>query len=49
MSIVLAKSAGVCDGVRRAVELAEKMAEEGKPCVMLGSIIHNQDVFRHLG
>ncbi|OUQ80577.1 bifunctional 4-hydroxy-3-methylbut-2-enyl diphosphate reductase/30S ribosomal protein S1 [Flavonifractor sp. An100] len=49
MSIVLAKSAGFCYGVRRAVELAEKMAEEGKPCVMLGSIIHNQDVIRHLG
>ena len=49
MSIVLAKSAGFCYGVRRAVELAEKMAEEGKPCVILGSIIHNQDVIRHLG
>ena len=48
MSIVLAKSAGFCYGVRRAVELAERTAEEGRPCVMLGSIIHNKDVIARL-
>ena len=42
--IVLAKSAGFCYGVRRAVELAEEKAAQGIPCVMLGSIIHNRDV-----
>ena len=44
MNIVLAKSAGFCYGVRRAVELAEGKAGQGVPCVMLGSLIHNKDV-----
>ena len=48
MSVVLAKSAGFCYGVRRAVELAERTAGEGRPCVMLGSIIHNKDVIARL-
>ena len=48
MKLVLAKSAGFCYGVRRAVELAEETAKQGEPCVMLGSIIHNQDVMDHL-
>ena len=48
MKIMLAKSAGFCYGVRRAVELAEQTAKSGKPCVMLGSIIHNRDVVEHL-
>ena len=46
--VMLAKSAGFCYGVRRAVELAEQTAAEGKPCVMLGSIIHNKDVVGRL-
>ena len=48
IELVLAKSAGFCYGVKRAVELAQKTAEEGTPCVMLGSIIHNKDVVNHL-
>lgn len=48
MKIVLAQSAGFCYGVRRAVELAEATAAKGEPCVMLGSIIHNQDMIDHL-
>ena len=48
MKIVLAQSAGFCYGVRRAVELAEETAKKGEPCVMLGSIIHNQDMIDHL-
>ncbi|MBQ3556326.1 MAG: bifunctional 4-hydroxy-3-methylbut-2-enyl diphosphate reductase/30S ribosomal protein S1 [Oscillospiraceae bacterium] len=48
MNITLAKSAGFCYGVRRAVELADATAREGRPCVMLGSIIHNKDVVQHL-
>ena len=43
MMVILAKSAGFCYGVRRAVELAEQAAAGGGPCVMLGSIIHNKD------
>jgi 4-hydroxy-3-methylbut-2-enyl diphosphate reductase len=48
VKVVLAQSAGFCYGVRRAVELAEDAARSGKPCVMLGSIIHNQDVIGRL-
>ncbi|MBO5340993.1 MAG: bifunctional 4-hydroxy-3-methylbut-2-enyl diphosphate reductase/30S ribosomal protein S1 [Oscillospiraceae bacterium] len=48
MKLTLAKSAGFCYGVRRAVELADATAQAGTPCVMLGYIIHNTDVVRHL-
>lgn len=44
MKIRIANSAGFCYGVRRAVELAEGAARSGEPCVMLGPIIHNQDM-----
>ena len=44
----LAKSAGFCYGVKRAVELAESAAQSGEPCVMLGYIIHNSDVVDRL-
>ena len=44
----LAKSAGFCYGVRRAVELAESAAASGAPCVLLGHIIHNQNVVDRL-
>ncbi len=48
VKIRIANSAGFCYGVRRAVELAEGAARSGEPCVMLGSIIHNQDMMDHL-
>ena len=48
MKIRLAKSAGFCYGVKRAVELAESAAQSGEPCVMLGYIIHNSDVVDRL-
>ena len=48
MEIKLAKTAGFCYGVRRAVELAERLAGSGKPCAMLGSIIHNDHVIQRL-
>ena len=48
MSVTLAKTAGFCYGVKRAVELAEQTAQSGRPCVMLGSIIHNEHVVAHL-
>ena len=44
MSITVAKSAGFCFGVSRAVELVEKAAMEGKKVVTLGPIIHNRHV-----
>ena len=46
--IRLAKSAGFCYGVRRAVELAQSAAQDEKPCVLLGHIIHNQAVVDRL-
>jgi len=48
MEVILAKSAGFCYGVSRAVELAEKAAAEGKKPVMLGSVIHNSYVINNL-
>ena len=42
MSVHLAKSAGFCFGVSRAVELVEQAAGEGKRVVTLGPIIHNR-------
>ena len=52
MSVRIAKSAGFCFGVSRAVELVEQAAVEGKQVVTLGPIIHNRhvvDKFRGLG
>ncbi|MBO7185159.1 MAG: 4-hydroxy-3-methylbut-2-enyl diphosphate reductase, partial [Oscillospiraceae bacterium] len=44
MSITLAKSAGFCFGVSRAVDTVEKAAGQGKQVVTLGPIIHNRHV-----
>ena len=44
MTVTVAKTAGFCYGVKRAVELAQQAAQDGKPCVMLGPIIHNAHV-----
>jgi len=44
MSITVAKSAGFCFGVSRAVETVEKAAAEGKRVATLGPIIHNRHV-----
>ena len=52
MSITIAKNAGFCFGVSRAVETVEKAAGEGKSVVTLGPIIHNRHVvakFKGLG
>ena len=48
MQVILAKSAGFCYGVKRAVELAEKIAEESGKCWMLGDLIHNTHVVEDL-
>ena len=47
MNVRLAKTAGFCYGVRRAVELAEAAAAQG-PVFLLGHITHNDDVIRRL-
>ena len=52
MSITVAKSAGFCFGVNRAVEMVEKAAAEGGAVATLGPIIHNRHVvekFEQLG
>ena len=47
MEVILAKTAGFCYGVRRAVELAERSAREGQ-VYMLGHITHNDHVVARL-
>ena len=47
MRIRVAKSAGFCYGVRRAVEMAERAAAQG-PVYLLGHITHNDHVIRRL-
>ena len=44
MSVRVAKSAGFCFGVSRAVELVEEAARAGKTVATLGPIIHNRHV-----
>ncbi len=46
--VLLAESAGFCYGVQRAVDLAEKTAEETGGCWMLGDLIHNTHVVEAL-
>ena len=46
--VILAKSAGFCYGVQRAVDLAQKTAEESGGCWMLGDLIHNSHVVEDL-
>ena len=47
MSVIVAKSAGFCFGVNRAVELVEQAAKEGKRVFTLGPIIHNRHAVSH--
>ncbi len=52
MSITIAKNAGFCFGVNRAVELVEQQAQSGKQVFTLGPIIHNRhavDRFESMG
>ena len=44
MEVHLARSAGFCFGVRRAVEMTEEAVGAGKAPAMLGSVIHNAQV-----
>ena len=43
-NITLAKTAGFCFGVDRAIKLIEKLLSEGKKVATLGPIIHNPQV-----
>ncbi|MBO5346875.1 MAG: 4-hydroxy-3-methylbut-2-enyl diphosphate reductase, partial [Lachnospiraceae bacterium] len=48
MEIRLAKSAGFCFGVKRAVEQVYNQAENGKNIYTYGPIIHNEKVVKDL-
>ncbi len=48
MRIHLAKSAGFCFGVKRAIEIALKTAVCDKNVYMLGDIVHNEDVVKEI-
>ena len=48
MSVTVAKSAGFCFGVNRAVSLVEQAAADKQPVFTLGPIIHNRHAVAHL-
>ena len=48
MKVVVAKSAGFCFGVRRAVDMVYAEAEKEKKVYTLGPIIHNEQVVEDL-
>ncbi len=48
MQITLAKTAGFCFGVNRAVDLVYQMLDEGKRVCTLGPLIHNPQVIADL-
>ena len=48
MKITVAKSAGFCFGVRRALEMAFKTAANHANVYMLGDIVHNEDVIKEI-
>ncbi|HHV32101.1 MAG: bifunctional 4-hydroxy-3-methylbut-2-enyl diphosphate reductase/30S ribosomal protein S1 [Ruminococcaceae bacterium] len=48
MKFYVAKSAGYCFGVNRAVNLVNKLLEEGKKVYTLGPIIHNPQTLAEL-
>lgn len=48
MSVTVAKTAGFCFGVNRAVEVVFKCIEEGKKVCTLGEIIHNPQIVEKL-
>jgi 4-hydroxy-3-methylbut-2-enyl diphosphate reductase len=48
MHVNLAKSAGFCSGVRRALRIAYDTATRSGKVSMLGDIVHNEDVLREI-
>lgn len=48
MKVTLAKTAGFCFGVRRAVETVYREAEQNTPVYTYGPIIHNEEVVNDL-
>ena len=48
MKIHLAKSAGFCFGVKKAITTALETAKTKKPVFMLGNIVHNEEVVKQI-
>lgn len=48
MKVVLAKNAGACYGVKRALDIAQHAAENAESVYTLGPLIHNPGVVRDL-
>ena len=48
MEVILAKSAGFCFGVKRAVEKVYEQTDTGKKIYTYGPIIHNEEVVKDL-
>ena len=48
MKIILAESAGFCFGVKRSVEMADKLLQEKQSVASLGELIHNEQVVREM-
>ena len=49
MKVIVAKTAGFCFGVKRAMDLVySRIRENAGPIYTLGSIIHNEEVVREL-
>ena len=47
MKLIMAESAGFCYGVRRAIEISERQAQQGE-CFTLGALIHNKNEISRL-
>lgn len=48
MNVHLAKSAGFCFGVKRAIKIAGALAEKDGEIRMLGDLVHNETVIREM-
>jgi len=48
MKINLAKSAGLCFGVKRALRITHEAAKKGGKVYMLGDLVHNEEVIKEI-
>ena len=48
MKITVAKNAGFCFGVKRAIDIARISTKKKEPVYMLGDIVHNENVVRDI-
>ena len=48
MNVTVAKSAGFCFGVKRAIDTVYQEIEKGEKVFTLGPIIHNEEVVADL-